>query len=65
MSDLKVSEGQTRQTRDILADRCVLSHFYSDSLKVLEKQVVEKQVIHQNHLTEGAIRVMDLMDRLL
>jgi phycocyanobilin lyase subunit alpha len=31
---------------------------------VLEKQV-EKQDIHQNHLTEGAIRVMDLMDGLL
>jgi hypothetical protein len=35
---------------------------------ILEKQVekqVEKQAIHQNHLTEGAIRVMDLMDGLL
>jgi phycocyanobilin lyase subunit alpha len=32
---------------------------------LLEKQVAEKQIIHQNQLTEGAIRVMDLMDGLL
>jgi phycocyanobilin lyase alpha subunit len=37
-----------------------------NSLKLIAlKGVLEKQVIHQNHLTEGAIRVMDLMDGLL